>query len=463
MSRLEMTDADAPMLEWELRTHALLGVLTSHKLMSVDQLRRGIETLPTDIYKQWSYYAKWNASIAEAMMRKGVFSQAELQSLLSKDDKHNTTNPTVFDVGSVVRVRDELFCTTWPKPHLRTPGYVFGVVGTVRQKLGVFRDPEMLGFGLPAPPRTCYRVGFRQCAVWGEYSGSGDDEVLVDIFESWLESSTKQQLHAQPVQTSLASACPPQTQSAAAGAAHHDHHHSHHHHHGHGEEHGRSHKHKTRQEIEERAWRLEQERNCPAGEQLHRALYTLLLEKGPVQPEQIRAAMGAVAKMGCGREGVKLAVKAWQTPDFKARLLEDGNAAAQELGIQASNHTSPTKLIVVENTPEQHNLVCCTLCSCYPTNLLGPSPAWYKSASFRARAVREPRKLLAQEFGTNISPHRRVVVHDSTADARYMVLPLRPTGTEGWADEALGELITRDSLIGVSEIASSLKSDTFKS
>jgi nitrile hydratase subunit alpha len=136
--------------------------------------------------------------------------------------------------------------------------------------------------------------------------------------------------------------------------------------------------------------------------------------------------------------------RAWTNPAFKARLLADGSAGVRELGIEVG----ATRLIVLENTPAIHNLVVCTLCSCYPRMVLGRPPDWYKSRAYRSRAVREPRDVL-KEFGTNVADHVEVRVHDSTADMRYLVLPERPAGTEGWSEEQLAALVSRDSMIGV--------------
>jgi len=136
--------------------------------------------------------------------------------------------------------------------------------------------------------------------------------------------------------------------------------------------------------------------------------------------------------------------RAWVDPAFKARLLADGTAACLELGIDIR----PTRLVAVENTPEVHNLIVCTLCSCYPRLLLGLPPDWYKSRAYRARAVREPRAVLA-EFGTELPDGVTVRVHDSTADMRYLVIPMRPPGTEQLGEAELAALVTRDSMIGV--------------
>jgi nitrile hydratase len=144
------------------------------------------------------------------------------------------------------------------------------------------------------------------------------------------------------------------------------------------------------------------------------------------------------------KRGAKMVARAWLDAAYKARMLASGSAAAEELGLDVG----PLKLIVVENTPAVHNVIVCTLCSCYPRMLLGIPPEWYKSRAYRSRVVREPRAVLA-EFGTRLPDDVDIRVHDSTADMRYMVLPLRPRGTDGWDEERLAALVTRDSLIGV--------------
>jgi nitrile hydratase len=144
--------------------------------------------------------------------------------------------------------------------------------------------------------------------------------------------------------------------------------------------------------------------------------------------------------------GYRIVARLWTDPGFKVRLLEDANTAIAELGIDLS-HWAPVKLRVVENTPQVHNLIVCTLCSCYPIALLGPSPSWYKSEAYRARAVRDPRGVLA-EFGVTLPDDVRIAVWDSTAEARYMVLPQRPDATEGLTENELAALVTRNGLIG---------------
>ena len=173
------------------------------------------------------------------------------------------------------------------------------------------------------------------------------------------------------------------------------------------------------------------------------SLCELLVEKGIVTEEQIAQEVEAMRKRGYER-GARVIARAWVDPAYKARLLKDATAACEELGVQVPG----PKLLAVENTDDVHNVIVCTLCSCYPRMLLGIPPDWYKSRNYRSRMVREPRAVLA-EFGLKIPEHVQIRVHDSSADMRYMVLPMRPAGTEGWSEERLAGLVNRDSMIGV--------------
>jgi nitrile hydratase len=177
------------------------------------------------------------------------------------------------------------------------------------------------------------------------------------------------------------------------------------------------------------------------------ALHELLIAKGILTAEDVRRAVEAMDARGPA-QGARVVARAWTDPAYRARLLADGTAAMRELGID----TGPYRLIVVENRPELHNLIVCTLCSCYPRAVLGLPPDWYKSRAYRSRAVREPREVL-KEFGTILPETIAVRVHDSTADMRYLVLPERPEGTAGWSEERLAGLVTRDAMIGVTRPA----------
>jgi nitrile hydratase len=149
----------------------------------------------------------------------------------------------------------------------------------------------------------------------------------------------------------------------------------------------------------------------------------------------------------CPEVGARIVAKAWTDPAFKARLLADGNAGVGELGLSVPG----LKLVVLENTDDVHNMIVCTLCSCYPRPILGLPPLWYKSREYRSRAVREPRSVLA-EFGTEIPDETEVRVVDSTADCRFLVLPQRPEGTEGWSEDQLVGIVSRDSMIGTAVV-----------
>lgn len=176
---------------------------------------------------------------------------------------------------------------------------------------------------------------------------------------------------------------------------------------------------------------------------MSRAMQELLEQKGVVTADEIRRRMETFEEEFPYR-GSRVIARAWVDPAFKKRLLEDGKAACEAMGVDLEAE----RLIAVENTPEVHNLIVCTLCSCYPRALLGMPPTWYKSSNYRSRVVYEPRAVL-KEFGTVLPDHVTVRVHDSNADMRYVVIPMRPTGTEDWSEEQLAKIATRDTLVGV--------------
>lgn len=179
-----------------------------------------------------------------------------------------------------------------------------------------------------------------------------------------------------------------------------------------------------------------------------RALESILTEKKMIDPADLDDVVDAYENRIGPRNGAQVVARAWTDPDFKARLLEDGTAAIDEMGYLGAQGEH---MVVVENTPNVHNLVVCTLCSCYPWPTLGLPPVWYKSAAYRSRAVIEPRVVLG-EFGLDLPSEVEVRVWDSTAEIRYLVLPERPAGTEGMTEEQLADLVTRDSMIGVAKV-----------
>jgi nitrile hydratase len=214
----------------------------------------------------------------------------------------------------------------------------------------------------------------------------------------------------------------------------HDEHGDEHHDHDHDHDHGHAHDHGP--------FRPDLKEPTEDWEFLEIALRELLIDKGVITAREIEDKIeewdGKVPE-----NGAKVVARAWVDPAFKKRLLADGNKAVAELGFEFPG----LKLVVLENTPKVHNVIVCTLCSCYPRALLGLPPLWYKSREYRSRTVREPRAVL-REFGTELADSVEVRVVDSTADCRFLVLPRRPAGTDGWNEEQLATLVTRDSMIG---------------
>ncbi|MGC5780356.1 nitrile hydratase subunit alpha [Methylobacterium sp. NFXW15] len=201
---------------------------------------------------------------------------------------------------------------------------------------------------------------------------------------------------------------------------------SNHHHHGH--DHDHAHEGSDLSPVEARV----------------KALESLLVEKGYVQTAALDALVEMYETKVGPHLGARVVARAWTDPGYRARLLADATPAIAELGIggRGGEH-----MVVVENTPGTHNMVVCTLCSCYPWPVLGLPPVWYKAPPYRARAVSDPRGVLA-EFGVSLPETTRITVWDSTAETRFMVLPMRPDGTEGYSEEALAALVTRDAMIG---------------
>jgi thiocyanate hydrolase subunit gamma len=204
-------------------------------------------------------------------------------------------------------------------------------------------------------------------------------------------------------------------------------------HHGHGHDHGHNHSHDP----------IEVTEGAGEYEIMVHAIKELLLEKGVITSADIRKTLEFMDTRTPAL-GAKVVARAWNDPEFKRRLLANGTAAVAEMGIPMGD----AELIVVENTKEVHNVIVCTLCSCYPRTVLGLPPDWYKSRNYRSRVVAEPRAVL-KEFGTDVPQSVMLRTHDSNADMRYLVLPQRPAGTEGWSEEQLAAIVTRDCMIGV--------------
>lgn len=310
------------------------------------------------------------------------------------------------------------------------PGYLFGACGVVERLVGEFPNPEMVAFDVMSDARSVlYRVRFTQAALWKgmekPYDGPEDDTIDVEVYESWLEADTDD--GAAPGDAEVPN--PKRAKTNGTGHAEHDH------------------EHLSRAEIEQKA--VDDEGEPALGQHFAEAVVKLIIDKDIVSATELRETIERTESYGTKMEGPRVVARAWTDPAFKKALLEDANAAVAAMGIAPGRPHASTKLVVLENTPTVHNFVVCTLCSCYPRSILGMSPGWYKSRSYRSRAVIEPRKLLA-DLGLSLKEGVAVRVHDSTADCRYMILPLRPEGTDDYSEEDLQKLVTRDSIIGVS-------------
>lgn len=175
-----------------------------------------------------------------------------------------------------------------------------------------------------------------------------------------------------------------------------------------------------------------------------KAIESLLVEKGLVDPSAVDAVIDSFENKIGPRNGARVVARSWTDPDYRARLLDDASAAIAELGFSG---IQGEHMVAVENSEDRHNVVVCTLCSCYPWPVLGVPPVWYKSSTYRARVVRDPRGVLA-EFGVDIKSETEIRVWDSTAEIRYLVIPQRPDGTDGMSEDELADLVSRDAMIG---------------
>ena len=330
--------ADDPLHVWELEAHALYASLAKNGHFSTDEARRTIESFTPHAYAQWGYYEKFSAAAANLLHEKRLIKPGELEA-----EVYGELAPRAFPTyapGDAVRVRSEdAHATTWRRPHLRTPGYLFGATGIVERLMGEFADPSLLAYGIGAAPAVpLYRVRFRLGDLWSEAEPEeAGSSVTVDLYANWLEqpSGGRGDKHEDEAEAAVVINAPGYHQGHLG--------------HGHG----------TRQQIERAA--CEAEGPPRPGSAVHEALKRLAIRNGLVSAEQLRTTMEGLETAGMRLYGASLVVAAWKDSGFKQRLLADGNAAAAERGIVAANPNAPTKVVVVENTSEVHNLVVCTL------------------------------------------------------------------------------------------------------
>lgn len=428
---------------WEQQVDATECLLVEKGLLNTHQLRNGVESLEEAQYNALSYYERWGISLAKQCLHSGTVTLEEFQEsfgepLASKEEPR-------FAVGDRVAIRHEDMATRWMKPHLRTPGYLFGKKGVIERYLGCFDNPEELAYaaaGLPNVSRgtkcPLYRVTVRQSDIWSKYDGHEDDKLEVEIYEHWLIPEAEWK----PSQDETISC--DEDRYIDPRQAHGELHekgiaHGHGHNHDGNEEH--DHIHEARVVVEKNA--VEKEGLPRPAQRLCEALVKTLVAKGIFTAQELQDRIDKTQMAGVSSMGAKLVAHCWVDANFKEKLLADGRHMMEYLGLDKLNN----EMVVVENTPAVHNVLVCTLCSCYPRQLLGLPPGWYKSRSFRERVCKFPRAVL-KEFGVDLPRTTAIRVHDSNADMRYIVVPQRPSGTEGWTEEQLIPIITRSAMIG---------------
>jgi nitrile hydratase len=383
---------------WEAEADAVY-LLARAKLgrWNVDASRRVLEAAPRALSLR--YYERWMFAVATLLIETGVLTNDEVETRLAaaaaaagpaasaQQRSVPAGEAPRFAAGARVRVLREHPPGRWRTPHTRTPAYVQGQCGVVERCCGVFDAPEERAWHLAAVRQHLYRVAFPHAQLFPQQAAADADAAVVEVFDRWLVPVDEDESEAEAAPTSS------------------------------------------------------------VYESLLSVIKALLIEKGVLTQAEVDAhvAAQAAATAAGAALGGRLVAAAWCDAAFRARLLTHAAAAAAELGVSTAGIAH---LVVLENTADTHNLVVCTLCSCYPRPILGPPPEWYRSWTYRQRAMQRPRELLA-EWGVQLPARTRVVVHDSTADCRYLVLPRRPRGTRGWEEEALAALVSTECMVGV--------------
>ncbi|CAK0783031.1 hypothetical protein CVIRNUC_006226 [Coccomyxa viridis] len=424
---------EKPVKYWEYQCHALCCLLVGGGHVKSGEVRRAIEYLPPAAFQRCTYYEKWANAVAVTSIERGTISQKDLDEALGGS---HATPEVLYKPGDYVRVKVEDSSVRYRKPHLRTPGYLFGVVGRIDAPcIGYVEEPDIDAFHwVEGPMQPTYRITFYQKDLWEGYQGTDNDTLEIEIWQSWLLPSNEEEFKHQ------------QANRAKLEITN-----------GHKHDHG-DHVHDERMEIEQKA--VDAEGDDAERSRLTKALVKCHIDKGVIKAEDLTAMIEELESYGSRGLGARMIARAWSDPKYKALMLKDGASAAAELGIEADGWpanggvTEPNGqlagvlLKVVEDTPEVYNLLVCTLCSCYPISILGMAPSWYKARSYRARSVRDPRGVL-KDFGTTVPEGVAIQICDSNADTRFIKIPLRPAGTEGWTEDQLQALVTRDAVIGV--------------
>eukprot|EP01084_Bolivina_argentea_P318076 551543_1 len=396
------------------------GYVTTH------ETRRVWETLPQSTYLFISYYEEWTFAIIQLCLIHHLFTEKELhlklnEYLIQNKKQIKESQKQKFKKNDYVRIRNVgdiiIRSKNWrnflaiPKLiHHRIPKYAQNKCGKIIQYIDSFDDPKLEAFGIRGdniPKIPCYRV---------ELDTNNNDKhtVTLDVLQHWLQHECPQSEHDET----------------------HEHEHEH------------EHEHKSIAQIKQEA--VERETTLSPYEILADIAINLLIEKKVITMKELREQIERVDAQQHANFGADIVIRAWKDSKFKNRLINDTMNVLHENGYD-TGIGEPCVLRIVENKNDLHNLICCTLCSCYPRNILGIPPDWYKHKKFRSMAVSKPRELLKDEFGLIIPDNMKLKVHDSNNEVRYMILP-HESQIPNWKymkEEELKKLITRDMLIGV--------------
>ncbi|CAE7930867.1 unnamed protein product [Symbiodinium sp. KB8] len=436
---------DRQLQHWEQQIHALVVVLVSTEHVRTSELQEEVLGLNDQGFEDgdWGYYGKWAAALAKLLLKQGIIDLDELDVALGGRSPKKVGE--TFKVGAAVRIKGPTQAgpaSQWRRPYLPVPGSVAGLQGAVAKRLGLRSDDSFfalqksLGLDMDA---TCKQYMYAVNIDPEALSTGSERIVTVEVSQCWLEAlEPEAEADAKPSGAAKAPKAPKRrhlrqslktvAQSMHDFASKHAEFRKHgleiHRHQGRHERH----EHLPRSIVEAQA--VEKEGREAPGQRVTEVLLQVLISRGILAMSAVSRAMEVIDSLGVHPVGPWIVARAWCDTSFKSLLLEDAHAAIELLGHEATSSTSTVKIKVVESTPWVHNLVVCTLCSCYPVTLLGLSPAWYKSREYREQAVQRPRELLRESFGLEIPQNVELRVH-------------------GWSEERLASMVTRDAMIGV--------------
>eukprot|EP01083_Nonionella_stella_P065275 170896_1 len=423
---------------WERKVDAFVLLLRKQDLFNVSELRHGIESIPKQSYLTIAYYEKWMYAATQCLLNKGVINENELITRYRNHpqmDKLKSINTSFqkYAVGDTVKVRNvcdaaiqyenwRLFLGLNEKSHVRAPGYIVNKSGIIESYLGLLPNDELRAFGIEDAEVPIYRVRFKQNDLFPSHKPvHNDDTIDVEIVAHWLQ---KEDVDDAEDDT--------------------DHLHD-----------DDDHEHKQRDIVEKNA--VDKEPNLSPYELLSDVVISLCCDKQLVTMSQIQDMIQTYDTAQQLNLAPQIVIKAWRDEKWKRKLMnasDNGNAndiISETFGVEHMKKDHAFVLKVVENDENTHNVICCTLCSCYPRPLLGLPPHWYKSLRYRSEIISQPRELLKKEFGCDIPENMVLRVHDSTSELRYIVLPhtSQIPNYKNMSDDQLAKIITRDMVIGV--------------